>query len=220
MTERGCKVRQPLCAGLLTSVLALAALRGAAAQEEKPAAAPPGDKSAQAEVQPMKTDNRALEKVIRTLAKDVEGADGQWTFRVNGVEVLVLTSEPHNRMRVIAPVVDAGGLTRSDLLKMMKANFDRALDAKYTVWKGKVWAAFVHPLAELTKAEFESALKQVVALKKNYGTTYSSTDLVFAGGDDLEEDESDEKPVPEPQKNTPDDKPGGNEKPSQTQDPM
>jgi len=130
-----------------------------------------------------KTDNRILEGFIKKLAGELEGTGGRWTFHVDGVPMLAITDQAANRMRIIAAVAESADLSESDLRSMLEANFDRALDAKYSIWKGTVWASFVHPLAELTQAEFESAAKQVAALKENYGTTYSSSELVFSGGD-------------------------------------
>jgi len=127
-----------------------------------------------------RTDRRALEQFARALAPDLQGEPGHWTFRKEEVEIAIVSDEAHDRMRVLAPVGDAKKLSAADLATLLDANFDRALDAKYATWRGVVWAVYLHPLSSLTKEEFESAVKQVVALRKNFGTTYSSTSLVFA----------------------------------------
>ena len=78
------------------------------------------------------------------------------------------------------------------LWTLLCANFDRALDAKYAIHRGLLWSTFVHPLGELTAAEFESGLKQVYTLRATYGTTYTSTDMVFGaetGGAEVEEED-------------------------------
>ena len=59
------------------------------------------------------------------------------------------------------------------------ANFDRALDAKYAISRGYLWAVFVHPLRELSEPQLCDAVHQVATLAENYGGTYSSSDLVF-----------------------------------------
>lgn len=64
------------------------------------------------------------------------------------------------------------------------ANFDRALDARYCVYKGALWAAFIHPLAELSEAYFESGVEQVVTLAETFGTTYNSGAFIFGGGEE------------------------------------
>ena len=64
---------------------------------------------------------------------------------------------------------------------MLEANFDKALDPKYSIYKGVVWSAFTHPLSELTVEQFKDALKQVVRLADNFGGSFTSTDFVFGG---------------------------------------
>jgi len=51
--------------------------------------------------------NAGLDPIIRRLSSSVEGEHGRWSFRVNGVELMVLTDETHNRMRIMTPVTDA-----------------------------------------------------------------------------------------------------------------
>jgi hypothetical protein len=126
------------------------------------------------------TDSGALESFVRSVAPDFKGQPGHWTLRRDDVEVAVVADAAHDRMRVLAPVGDASKLAPADLATLLDADFDRALDAKYATRQGVVWAVYVHPLSSLTREEFESAVNQVIALRKNYGTTFSSTSLVFA----------------------------------------
>jgi len=126
------------------------------------------------------TDTRVLESFVRSVAPDFKGQPGHWTLRRDEVEIAIVADATHDRMRVLAPVGDASKLAAADLAALLDADFDRALDAKYATRQGVVWAVYVHPLSSLTREEFESAVKQVVALRKNFGTTFSSTNLVFA----------------------------------------
>jgi hypothetical protein len=126
------------------------------------------------------TDTRMLEAFVRSVAPDFKGQAGHWTLRRDDVEIAVVADAPHDRMRVLSPVGDTSKLAATDLVTLLDANFDRALDAKYATRQGVVWAVYVHPLSSLTREEFESAVKQVAALRKNFGTTFSSTNLVFA----------------------------------------
>ncbi len=98
---------------------------------------------------------------------------------VDGVQVLVVTDGKANRMRIIAPVAKAATLDKAMLETLLEANFDRALDARYSLNKGVVWAAYIQPLSPTTKREFSSGARQVAALVKNYGSTFSSTSVVF-----------------------------------------
>lgn len=94
---------------------------------------------------------------------------------------MVIANQEHNRMRVIAPAADADQVTPEVLRRMMEANFTSALDVRYAMFQGVVWAAFLHPLDSLTERELRSALSQVVTLVKTTGITYSSSGLKFGG---------------------------------------
>lgn len=127
------------------------------------------------------TDYASLERFIDRWSDHTQGGQGQWTFQAEQTPLIVLADQPHNRMRIISPIADARDLDEAQLRKMMPANFDRALDARYAIWKNQVWAAFVHPLAELSEKEFHDAVKQVIQLRRNYGGSYSSSELQFGG---------------------------------------
>jgi len=129
------------------------------------------------------TDYASLDRFIRRWSDHTQGGQGQWTFQVEQTPLIVLADQQHNRMRIISPIADARDLDESQLRKMMQANFDRALDARYAIWKDQVWAAFVHPMAELSEKEFHDAVGQVIQLRHNYGGSYSSTDLKFGGNE-------------------------------------
>jgi hypothetical protein len=98
----------------------------------------------------------------------------------------VLCDEEHNRMRVMAPVGELREMDAEFLSILLQANFDRALDARYSLRGKELWAVFVHPLSTLASDDLGLFVDQVVALVKNTGSTYASTDLVF--GADGEED--------------------------------
>lgn len=108
-------------------------------------------------------------------------------FAVNGIGLLLVYDLNADRMRVIAPVAEAGALTAEDLTRLMQANFDSALDARYALAKGYLWATFLHPLSTLDGADFGSGVAQTVNLVATYGTSYNSGVYVFGGGDSLEE---------------------------------
>jgi len=97
-------------------------------------------------------------------------------------KLLVVTDERANRMRIMMPIQSFDPEKGEDLktaLIALSANYDRALDARYAVSEGILWAAFIHPLRSLTKEDLASALEQVQTLRKNTGTTYSSGALIF-----------------------------------------
>ncbi|MEM1407601.1 MAG: hypothetical protein AAGG59_12555 [Bacteroidota bacterium] len=100
-------------------------------------------------------------------------------YELDGVQIYLITDESANRMRLMAGIMEESKVKAEELKKMMEANFDRALDAKYALSNGVLWSVYVHPLKELQKEQLIDALYQVKNLVNNYGTTYNSTDFIF-----------------------------------------
>ena len=127
-------------------------------------------------------DNKAINRIIQEYADEItQSSLGYWEFAYKGLVVLAITDESHNRMRLISPVVLSSEVDHETLQVCMLANFDRALDARYALSGDHLWSAFIHPLGELSDKQFIEAMEQVVTLAANYGTTYTSTDLLFGG---------------------------------------
>jgi len=127
--------------------------------------------------------NKRLGELIKRIDDSAQGKPGLWRFIVEGREVTVITAEKANRMRIIVPIAPAEKLSNEKLIRMMQANFDSALDARYSIAKDIVWSVFLHPLRELGDEEFLSGVGQAVNLALTYGEGYSSGALIFGGGD-------------------------------------
>lgn len=105
------------------------------------------------------------------------------TFDVDGTPLTLVFDVNADRMRLFSQVGPSDGLSRSQLLRLMQANFDTALDARYAIAAGQVWATYMHPMVSLTEDDFVSAIAQTVTLVRTYGTTFSSGALSFGAGD-------------------------------------
>ena len=127
------------------------------------------------------TTNKSLDKELRRLATKIKRQGSSWTFEYKGVQLMIITDERADRMRVVTQIASAKGLGSDALRFLLEANFDRALDAKYAIFSDVVWGVFVHPLSSLSKNELRSAIAQTARLSQTYGTTFSSTDVVFGG---------------------------------------
>lgn len=130
---------------------------------------------------PAPTNNQRLRAMLSRATEEVTGQDGAWQVRYREVPMMVLTSEAADRMRIIAVVGDQNTLDEGRFRILMQANFETALDARYALFQGKLWSAYLHPLRTLTEAELTAALEQVANLVKTYGTTYSNGALQFRG---------------------------------------
>ncbi len=128
--------------------------------------------------------NQRLNLLINKVGTKIQKPrPGFWVFTSEGRKVFVITDEKANRMRIMTLVRNVNKLKSKDIYRMMQANFDSALDARYAFANGKLWSTFIHPLSPLTDQEFYSGLMQVVTLADNYGTSFTSGGLTFSGGD-------------------------------------
>jgi len=83
----------------------------------------------------------------------------------------------------MAPIRSAEGVTEDDMRRMMQANFDTALDARYAIAQGRLWAVFIHPFRALEKDQLISGIGQTVNLALTYGNLYTGGALTYRGGD-------------------------------------
>lgn len=124
-----------------------------------------------------------LGRIIFALDKEAEPRGDMFEMRVAGQVAIVVTDRLADRMRVMVPIREAQGLSEADLRRMMQANFDTALDARYAVANGILWSAFIHPLSPLEKDQFISGLAQTVIAAETYGTFYTGGGVQFGEGD-------------------------------------
>lgn len=127
--------------------------------------------------------NQRVQAHIETIATDIKGRPGYWRFSVEDFPVTVITDEKADRMRILVPVAEVGTLDAEQLMRLMQANFDSALDARYSIAKGIIWSTFIHPLSALSDRQLIDGLAQTVNLAATYGSSYSSGALIFRGGD-------------------------------------
>jgi len=140
--------------------------------------------TAQAAEPPM--NNERLGTLILRVDENAEGGSGFWRATVAGRAVTVITDENADRMRIISAVVRVDDLDPGLMFRMLQANFDTALDARYSVAREILWSLYLHPLGSLSDEQFLAGIGQVVNLAASFGTTYSSGGLSFGGGDSNE----------------------------------
>lgn len=124
-----------------------------------------------------------LADIILVIDADARIQGAAMEFTVQDIPVIVIADPRADRMRAMVPIRSAEDLKQEDLLRMMQANFDSALDARYAVARGRLWGVFIHPLSPLNQDQFLSAVAQTVNVARTYGQTYSGGAQVFGGGD-------------------------------------
>ncbi len=139
--------------------------------------------------------NQTLGELITKNADTIGGIPGNWKFIYKEIPMLCVTDEANNRMRIISPITESKNLDKDLLLDAMTANFHSALDVKYAISNGILWSAYIHPLKELSNEQLENAITQVYFAARTFGTTFSSTELIFGGGDVKEKEKIEEQKI-------------------------
>lgn len=154
-------------------MFAFAAIGQTADTEDSPAAPP---------VEPPMTLERLAEIVV-ALDEEAVFRGPSIEFTIADIPVILIADPRADRMRAMVPIRAAEGLEPEELMRLMQANFDTALDARYAVAQGRLWGVFIHPLSPLETAQFISGVAQTVNVARTYGQTYSGGAQVFGGGD-------------------------------------
>ena len=119
------------------------------------------------------TDAR-LKQLIEGIGGNLEGHAGFWQFTFDQREVMVISDEKKDRMRILVRAASTDQLGEDRMMQLLKANFSNAMDARYAVARNTVWSMFVHPLSSLNDREFMNGLGQVINLAKSYGGGYTA----------------------------------------------
>ncbi|MGX9354920.1 hypothetical protein ACS3SW_07085 [Roseobacteraceae bacterium S113] len=127
-----------------------------------------------------------LTSIVRAIDPDARAQGNLLELTIEDIPVLVVTDPGADRMRAMVPIRSAERMTTEELMRVMQANFDTALDARYAVARGRLWGVFIHPLGALEREQFISALIQTVNVARTYGQSYSGGAVVYGSGDSNE----------------------------------
>ncbi len=130
---------------------------------------------------PMTIDRMA--QILNALDPEVLSNGPSYQLTLADIPVLVVADPRADRMRAMVPIRSAAGLEPEELMRLMQANFDSALDARYAVAQGRLWGVFIHPLSPLKRDQLISGLVQTVNVARTYGQSYSGGAQIFGGGD-------------------------------------
>lgn len=121
-----------------------------------------------------------LEAILQNEVTDLQSQAGMWQFTLENRIMVVLVNEENDRMRIVTPIISVNQLTAQQVQNILIANYHTTLDARYAITNnGVLVSVFTHPLSSLQEDDFRSAVYQVVRLAANFGTTYSSSDLIL-----------------------------------------
>lgn len=134
------------------------------------------------EAEPHMTRERMAE-IVQALDADARINPNGFELVIDDVPVLIVFDVLANRMRAMVPIASAEDLTSEELMRIMQANFDSALDARYAIARGRLWGVFLHPFKELERDQFISGIAQTVNVAQTYGGLYTSGASQFGAGD-------------------------------------
>ena len=150
-------------------------------EEAKSAPLPPTD-----EITTAKKRALSLGEIILRLDEDARQQNNVWNFVIEQLDVILVYDIQADRMRVMTPITATADLDGKLLHRLLQANFDSALDARYAVANDVLWGVFIHPLSSLSDEDFLSGVGQTINIRLTFGTSYSSGELVFGSGDSSE----------------------------------
>jgi len=124
-----------------------------------------------------------LAQIVLEIDPEAQLIRNTMELTVEDIPILLVVSPVANRMRAMVPISSADALTQEDMARVLQANFDSALDARYAIAQGKLWSVFIHPLSSLERDQFLSGLVQTINVARIYGQSYSGGATLFGGGD-------------------------------------
>jgi hypothetical protein len=136
------------------------------------------------EVEPPMTLSRMAE-IVFAIDPDAQSQGTRFTLTIEDVPMLIITDPVADRMRAMVPIRAAADMTPEEVARVLQANFDTALDARYAIARGQLWGIFIHPLSPLKKDQLISGLGQTVNIARTYGTLFSGGAMNFGGGDSV-----------------------------------
>jgi hypothetical protein len=128
-----------------------------------------------------------LFELVRRIDPEAQVQGNAAQFTVNDRGLVLVGDERAGRMRIMSPIARADALDEEILQRMLQANFDAVLDARYAIANGVVWSVFIHPLPPMDEAQFANAVSQVFVAASTFGGAYTSGALIYGGGDTNEE---------------------------------
>ena len=125
-------------------------------------------------------------EILLALDPDTTTDGRNFQLTIEDLPIVVITDTVQDRIRAMIPVRSASGIGAAELQRLMQANFDTTLDARYAVADGRLWSVFIHPLRALEKDQLISGIGQTVNLVVTYGSLYTSGVGQFGPGDSQE----------------------------------
>ena len=93
--------------------------------------------------QPMSLER--LGEILLALDPDAETNGSRFLLSIEDVQIFVITDVESDRMRAMIPIRNQQEVSSEEMTRMMQANFDTTLDARYAIAQGMLWSTYIHP---------------------------------------------------------------------------
>jgi len=124
-----------------------------------------------------------MEAIIQNFDKEAVVNPNRILFKLREREFALVYDTKADRMRVMSPVMQSSAIPAEIHERMLKANFDAVLDARYALANDLLWSVFIHRLSTLSEDDLKSGIAQTYTATETFGTTYTSGAIVYGGGD-------------------------------------
>lgn len=128
-----------------------------------------------------------LHELLLRIDPALERDNNVWQFRLRDRLMITVADANADRMRIMSPVIESSQLDETLMFRLLQANFDSALDARYAVANDVLWSVFIHPLSPLDEQQLSSGVYQTFTAATTFGTLFSSGMFIYGGGDSNEE---------------------------------
>ncbi|MDA5095522.1 hypothetical protein O2N63_15640 [Aliiroseovarius sp. KMU-50] len=128
----------------------------------------------------------SLAAILRAIDPSVQVDGTHFQLAINDAAILVIADPLADRMRALVRIGPADAMDEAMMMRLLQANFDAVLDARYAVAGGQIWSAYIHPLSPLEPSELVSGLAQMVNAAQSFGTGFTGGGVQFGGGDSNE----------------------------------
>lgn len=125
-----------------------------------------------------------LQSWVEDSFPEVQGKAGNWLIDEDGLTVQILADPSFGRMRIIISLNKVSEVDPTIFSRLMQANFESTLDARYAISNGYIWSVFIHPLESLTEDLLDSGYLQTLTAAQTFGTSYTSGVVNFGTGTD------------------------------------
>lgn len=122
-------------------------------------------------------------RILAAIDPELQPQGNGFQLVIAGVPMVVVTDTTADRIRAMVRIGPAGAMDEALMQRMLQANFDAVLDARYAVAGGQIWSVFIHPLSPLETRQFVSGLTQTVVAAQSFGTGFTGGSVQFGGGD-------------------------------------